>query len=261
MKVATKTPLSWPWRMLIGRSERDEKNKTEPQVEPETIDSGLFWWTNESGQNSALISKNVWVVVDGLCGSEPLLDSKLHLLSILIIGLVVMWLITLPEFGFGPGTVTVNNIRLSLVDIRTLKLKWSWTELGKVSKWFWLVNTQPIRDLKLIYLETCLTDMFEIFEFGQIRNRRIFDKLDKLESVLNIPSPPFWSPINTYWPFEQKSSEFILKLAIKFQKWWPLPNLNFASSSFVHCPVEMFIENKRFPLWNRSSMKPIIYWQ
>ena len=60
--------------------------------------------------------------------------------------------------------------------------------------------------------------MFEIFEFGQIRNRRILDKLDKLESVLNIPSPPFWSPIKTYWPFEQKSSEFILKLRIKFQK-------------------------------------------
>ena len=203
-----------------------------------------------------------------------------------------MWPITLPEFGFGPGTVTVNNIKLSLVEIRTLKLKWSWTELRKVPKWFWLVNTQPIRDLKLIYLETCLTDMFEIFEFGQIRNRRILDKLDKLESVLNIPSPPFWSPINTYWPFEQKSSEFILKLRIKFQKlkrlrvdgtvmlvtelrivtntndslamklfWWPLTNLNFASSSFVHCPVEMFIENKRFPLSNKSSMKPIIYWQ
>ena len=34
-------------------------------------------------------------------------------------------------------------------------------------------------------------------------------------------------------------------------------NLNFASSSFVHCPVDIFIENKRLPLRKRSSMKPI----
>ena len=116
-----------------------------------------------------------------------------------------------------------------------------------------------------------ISEIFEIFLFGEIRKRRIFETRERLESVRNNERPPFSSEATKMLPLVAKATEvtFILKSKTNTSYQQKSPEY-FLPNKWALCPVDIFKELSTIPpykilllfnVWNDAMLRGPSRWE